>query len=157
MIQRFKETSHLVFKLFKCINALSRGILKQRKGKNTIHFNGDSTNTGLLFQIIISVNQLSTYGAVTHWCEQFGLTEEEKGRANFLCGHQDVDKFTTRRSTTLGISSDNGTWKQDARKSSELGSTGDQRCLNMCEFLRSQTFGFPSKTCIWKQLARKHS
>ena len=30
-----------------------------------------------------SVNQLSVYGAVANWCHQFGLTEEEKGRANF--------------------------------------------------------------------------
>ena len=27
-----------------------------------------------------SVNQLSICGAVTNWCEQFGLTEEEKGQ-----------------------------------------------------------------------------
>ena len=41
-----------------------------------------STNTELLFQTIHSVNQLSIYGAVANWCQHFGLTEEEKGRAN---------------------------------------------------------------------------
>ena len=25
----------------------------------------------------------SVYGAAENWCHQFGLTEEEKGRANF--------------------------------------------------------------------------
>ena len=51
IVQRFKETSHPVFK---SISALSRGILK-KKGGDTTHFNGDSTNTELLFQTIHSV------------------------------------------------------------------------------------------------------
>ena len=45
-VQRFKETGRLVLK---SISALSPGILKQKKGKSTIHFNGDSTNTEVLF------------------------------------------------------------------------------------------------------------
>ena len=72
-----KETGHLVFK---STSASSREILKQMKGRRTIHFNGDSMNTELLFQTVHSVNQLSVYGAVTNWCYQFGLKEEEKGR-----------------------------------------------------------------------------
>ena len=71
--------------------AWSRGILKQRKGRRTMHFNGDSMNTELLFQTIQSVN-LRIYGAVAR-------------TSQFLCGQQDVDKFTTGSSTTLGISS----------------------------------------------------
>ena len=74
MVQRFKETGHPVF------SALSRGILKRKKGEETMHFNGDSSNTELLFRIVHSVNQLSIYGSVANWCEQFGLTEGEKGR-----------------------------------------------------------------------------
>ena len=81
MIHRFKEAGHLVFK---SISALSRGILKQKKGKSTIHFNGDSMNTELLFQTVHSVNQLSVYGAVAKWCCQFGRTEEEQGRVGIL-------------------------------------------------------------------------
>ena len=64
MIQRFKETGHRVFK---SVSALIRGILKQKKGKTSIHFNGDSMNTELLFQTVHSVNQLSVYGAVANW------------------------------------------------------------------------------------------
>ena len=59
--------------MFKRISALSRGFLKRKKGKDTIHFNRGSSNTELL-------NQLSINGAVANWCEQFGLTEEEKER-----------------------------------------------------------------------------
>ena len=43
-----------------------------------MQLNGDSSNTELLFRIIHFVNQLSIYGAVANWCEQFGLTEEDE-------------------------------------------------------------------------------
>ena len=77
MVERFKDTGHPVFK---SISALSRGILKKKSNRDTIHFNADASTTELLFRIIHSVNQLSIYGAVSNWCEQFGLTEEEKGQ-----------------------------------------------------------------------------
>ena len=32
----------------------------------------------LLFQTVQSVNQISVYAAVTDWCYQFALTNEEK-------------------------------------------------------------------------------
>ena len=35
--------------------------------------------TGLLFRTILSMNQLSVYGAVANWCQQFGLTVGGKG------------------------------------------------------------------------------
>ena len=77
MVQRFKATGHLILK---GISALSREILKQKKGKTSIHFNGDSMNKELLFQTLHSVNRLCVSGAVASWCYQFGSTEEEKGR-----------------------------------------------------------------------------
>ena len=55
------------------------------------------------------------YGAVASWCHQYGFDRGRKGTSQFLCGRQDIDKLRTGRSTTLGISSDNSTWKQDAR------------------------------------------
>ena len=61
-------------------SALDRGILKQRRGKISTHFNGHAVNTELLFQTVHSVIQLSVYGAAANWCCKFGLTEEEKGR-----------------------------------------------------------------------------
>ena len=81
MVQRFKETGHHVFK---STSALSRGVLKQRIGRCTIHFNGDSMNTELLFQTVHSVNQLSVYGAVANCCHQFALTDEEKGQVGII-------------------------------------------------------------------------
>ena len=77
VVERFKDTGHPVFK---SISTWSRGILKKKNDRDTIHFNADALNTELLFRIIHSVNQLSIYGAALNWCEQFGLTEEEIGQ-----------------------------------------------------------------------------
>ena len=54
MVERFKDTRHPVFK---SISALSRGILKKKNNRDTIHFNADASNTELLFRIIHSVKQ----------------------------------------------------------------------------------------------------
>ena len=70
MVERFKETGHPVLK---SISALSRGILKGKKNRNTIHFNADASNTELLFRTIHSAN-----GAVSSWCEEFGLRPNER-------------------------------------------------------------------------------
>ena len=86
VVQRFEATGHLVFK---STSALSRGILKRKKGFETVHFSGDSSNTEFLFPSIHSENQLSTHGAAAKRCQQFGLTEEEKGRDDVS-----VDKST---------------------------------------------------------------
>ena len=74
MVQRFAETGH---PMFKGISALSRGILKRKQNGDTIHFNTDSLITELWFRIIHSANQLSIYGAVSRWCEEFGQKSNE--------------------------------------------------------------------------------
>ena len=63
MMERFKESRHPVVK---SISALSRGILKRKKNRDTVHINADASNTELLFRTIHSA--LSTYGAVSSWC-----------------------------------------------------------------------------------------
>ena len=89
MVQRFKETGHLVFK---SISALSRGILKQKKGETSIHFKGDSMNTELLFQTIHSVNQLSVYGAVGgELVSSIRFDRRREGTSQYSCGQQDFD------------------------------------------------------------------
>ena len=75
IVQQFKEIGHLIFT---STSALSLGILKQRRGKCTIDFceHGAPVSNS-------SVNQLGVYAAVTCWCHQFGLTEEEKEKVAF--------------------------------------------------------------------------
>ena len=75
IVQQFRETSHSIFTV---TSVVSRGMLKQRIGKSTIHFNGYFMNTELLFQTVNSVNQVSIYAAVTNWCYKFALKKKEK-------------------------------------------------------------------------------
>ena len=81
MVLRVKETCHPVFP---SASALSRGILRTLKGTETVHFKADASNIELLFRIIHFENQLSMYGAVSNWCEQFGLIVDEKGQERIL-------------------------------------------------------------------------
>ena len=81
--------------VFTSASALSRGILRKIKGKETIHFNADASNTELIFRIIHSVNQLSMYGAVSNWCEEFGLRPNERGPTS--------EKFTKENSVSKEI------------------------------------------------------
>ena len=53
------------------VSALHRGILKRKGGRCTKHFNADSSNIGFLFRTSHLANQLSIYGAVSSWCEEF--------------------------------------------------------------------------------------
>ena len=67
-------------------------MLKKKNDTDTIHFNADASNIELLFRIILSVNQLSIYGAASNWCEQFGLTEEERELERPLARKESVTK-----------------------------------------------------------------
>ena len=58
--------------------------MKQKKGRTSIHFNGDSMNTEVLFPTVHSVNQLSVYG------ERIGVIKKMKRDEQFT-------------STTLGL------------------------------------------------------
>ena len=75
MVERFKETGQPVFK---SISALSRGISTRENNRDTTYFNADASNTELLFRTNHSANQLSVYGAVSSWCEEFGQRPNEK-------------------------------------------------------------------------------
>ena len=75
MVKDFEETGHPVFK---GISALTRGIMRKKKSKDTTQYNGESSNVELLYQIIHSANQLCICGAFTNWCETLGRTEFEK-------------------------------------------------------------------------------
>ena len=75
-----------------------------------MHFNADAASTELLFRMIHSVNQLSIYFAVTHWCEHFGLTEEEKGTRKTswkekIRDQRCINMCEITRSKTFGTSS----------------------------------------------------
>ena len=81
MAQQFKEIGHPIFT---ATSALSRGMLQQRKGKCTIHFNGDfHEHRCFCFKQIISVNQVSIYAVCYELVLQICF-EEGKTRNTFL-------------------------------------------------------------------------
>ena len=68
MMVRFGESGHPVFR---ATSPLSRGTPKSRgSGKLSIHFCADGRTVETVVRTIISVNQLSIFGAVSELCEK---------------------------------------------------------------------------------------
>ena len=68
MMIKFGKSGHPVFR---ATSPLSRGTLKSKGGgKLSIHFCADGDTIETVFRIVISVNQLSIYGAVSDLCEE---------------------------------------------------------------------------------------
>ena len=59
-------------------------------------------------------------------CHQSALTEEEKRQVGILVDNNIFDHGGARRSGFVGIFSDPGAWKQDARRSVELPNLGKE-------------------------------
>ena len=58
-----------------------RGRLKSKgRGKLSIHYAADLETVDTIFRIIVSVNQLSLYGAVAEICEEYESLHERTGR-----------------------------------------------------------------------------
>ena len=69
MMITLAESGHPVFR---APSQLSRGVLKSKGGgKLSIHYCADQETITTVFRTIISVNQLSLYGAVAEMCEEY--------------------------------------------------------------------------------------
>ena len=67
-LQNFIDSSHPIFR---CTSPLERGQLRSKEGgRTTIHFTASDENVQLLLQMVISVNQLSLYGAAADLIEE---------------------------------------------------------------------------------------
>ena len=74
----FAESTHPVFR---STSPLSRGVLKSKGGgKLSIHCCADQGTIETVFRTIISVNQLSIYGAVAEMCEECDSCHDRTGR-----------------------------------------------------------------------------
>ena len=86
MMIKFGESGHPVFR---ATSPLSRGTLKSKGGgKFSIHFCADEGTIETVFRSIISVNQLSIYGAVSDLCEEYKACHARTGRL-VLAGQSD--------------------------------------------------------------------
>ena len=77
MMLTFAESTHPVFR---STSPLSRGVLKSKGGgKLSIHYCADPGTIETVFRTIISVNQLSIYGAVAEMCVECDSCHVEQG------------------------------------------------------------------------------
>ena len=77
MMIKFRESGHPVFRT---TSPLSRGTNKTKGGgKLSIHFCADGDTIETVFRTIISVNQLSIYGAVSDVCEEYSTCQTSTG------------------------------------------------------------------------------
>ena len=88
MLLEFAKSGHPTFR---ATTPLSRCILKSKgRGKLSIHFAADEYTIETIFRIIISVNQLSIYGAVAAIREEFKNHQDGSGEPEILMGQSIV-------------------------------------------------------------------
>ena len=88
MLLEFAESGHPTFR---ATTPLSRGILKSKgHGKLSLHFAADGDTIDTIYRIILSVSQLSVYGAVAAVCEEFEGHQDRSGEPEILMGQSIV-------------------------------------------------------------------
>ena len=88
MLLEFAESGHPIFR---STTPLSRGQLKSKgKGKVSIHFTADQDTVDTIYRIILSVNQLSVYGAVAAVCDEYEGHQDSTGQPVILMGQSIV-------------------------------------------------------------------
>ena len=88
MMLNFAESGHPIFH---ATSALERGELRSKgKGKKSIHFNGGDDTIELILHTIISVNQLSIYGAEADLCKELAKAFEVAGK---LAANEDLESM----------------------------------------------------------------
>ena len=88
MLLLFAESGHPIFR---STTPLSRGKLQSKgKGKVSIHFTADQDTVDTIYRIILSVNQLSVYGAVAAICDEYVNHQDGTGQLVILVGQSIV-------------------------------------------------------------------
>ena len=88
MLLEFAESGHPIFR---ATTPLSRGSrMSKGRGKVSIHFTADQDTVDTIYRIVLSVNQLSVYGAVAAICEEFEDHQDRTGQPVILVGQSIV-------------------------------------------------------------------
>ena len=92
MMLEFVEFGHPIFR---ATSPLFRGRLKNKgHGKLSIHHCADLEMIQTFFRIIVSVNQLSLYGAIAEMCEEYEIFHERTERPVVNRAQCDQDRST---------------------------------------------------------------
>ena len=82
--------------IFRATTPLSRGQLKSKGlGKLSIHYCADQAAIETIFDIIVSANQLSLYGAVANMCVEYESHHDRSGRPDKVIGQMCSVKIET--------------------------------------------------------------
>ena len=130
MLQNFAGSGHPIFR---CTSRLERGQLRNKAGgKTTIHFNGSTENMELLLQMIISVNQLSLYGAVAGMIAALQVGQRAPGKP-VASGQLDKQEILTQPTLAELQSNEErqGNLLQESEERFEQLS-GDQKLSRLC-------------------------
>ena len=84
---KFRESGHPVFRATSALT-VPRNAQKQGGGKLSMHFCAVVDTIKNVFRTIVSVNQLSIYGAVSDVCEEYSTCQTRTWRP-VLAGHSD--------------------------------------------------------------------
>ena len=88
MLLEFAESGHPIFR---ATTPLSKCSLESKgRGKLSVHFAADQDTFDTIYRIILSVNQLSIYGAVAVVCEEFEDHHDRTGEPVILMGQSIV-------------------------------------------------------------------
>ena len=75
---KFGQCGHPVFR---ATSPLSRGVLESKDGgKLSLHFCADGRTIETVFRTIISVSELSIFGAVSDLCDEYRICQARAGR-----------------------------------------------------------------------------
>ena len=88
MLLKFAKSGHPIFR---STTPLCGGQLKSKgKGKVSIHFSADQDTVDTICRIILSVNQLSIYGAVAGICDEYEGHQDSTGQPVIMVGQSIV-------------------------------------------------------------------
>ena len=131
MLLKFAESGHPIFR---ATTPLSRGQLKSKgKGKVSIHFSADQNTVDTIYRIILSVNQLSIYGAVAAICDEYEGHPDSTGEPVILEG-QSIVLGEIKAEAPLhdeNPMNDQIIWKQYIQQVESL--SPENRVSNFCE------------------------
>ena len=128
MLRNFAGFGHPVFRGTSVLER--RELTSKVGGKTSIHFNGSTENIELLLQMVISVNQVSLYGAVADMIEELSVGRRALGKL-VASGQLDKQEILAEPAETQANEERQGDLLQEYEERFEK-LTEDRRLSKLC-------------------------